>query len=101
MVVWKAHVENISQLTEADAAHLMRVYSSAERVLLEVTGAQRAVIMKLGIAVPHLHIHIYPVSASATRSDVMDIIDARKRESRDAAFVAALREHLDSVLSGE
>lgn len=101
MVVWKAHVENISQLTEVEAAHLMRVYSSAERVLLSVTGAARAVIMKLGIAVPHLHIHIYPVSASATRADVMDVIEARKRETRDVAFIAALRQRLDSALSGE
>jgi len=54
--------------------------------------------MKLGIATPHLHLHIYPVSASLDRADVMEIIDGRVRDSMDdrerQAFINELRERL-------
>jgi len=80
MVIWKAHVENIAQLSESEATHFARVYRRAERVLLEVTAANRAVMLKLGIITPHLHIHIYPVSAALDRAAVMEIIEGRVRE---------------------
>ena len=101
MVVWKSHVENVSQLSEAESAHLMRVYRAAEKAVLQLTAADRAIIMKLGIATPHLHLHIYPVSAAMTRADVMEIIDARRRDEYDATFVKDLRDVLDTALSRE
>src|SRR4051812_18197899 len=64
VIVWKAHVENVSDLSMEDAAHLSQMHHRAEKALLAATGAERAILLKLGIAVPHLHIHIYPVSAS-------------------------------------
>jgi diadenosine tetraphosphate (Ap4A) HIT family hydrolase len=99
MVVWKAHVENIAQLSENEAGHFARIYRSAERVLLEVTGADRAIMLKLGIITPHLHVHIYPLSAALDRARVMDIIEGRVREevsdSDRAEFVRAVRARLD------
>lgn len=98
MVVWKRHVENISDLTAAEAAELMRVYRAAERALLGATGADRAVMLKLGIQTPHLHLHIYPVSSALNRTEVMEIIDVRVRDSmtaeEEAAFVSDVRERL-------
>lgn len=91
MVVWKLHVENFSDLTAEDAAHFARVHRRAEKALLAVTGADRAILMKLGIATPHLHLHIYPVSASLGRDAVMRIIDGDTRAPRDDAFVEAVR----------
>jgi histidine triad (HIT) family protein len=96
MVVWKLHVENFSDLTPEDAAHFARVHKRAERALLEVTGAERAILMKLGIATPHLHLHIYPVSATLDRNAVMRIINAETRETRDVAFIEDIRNHLTS-----
>lgn len=96
MVVWKVHVENFSDLTPEDAAHFARVHRKAERALLDVTKADRAILMKLGIATPHLHLHIYPVSAALDRDAVMRIIDARTREPRDESFVEDVRKHLTS-----
>lgn len=55
---------------------------------------QRAIMLKLGIQVPHLHIHIYPASASHDRAAVMAMIDGRAREPRDEALVARIREAL-------
>lgn len=94
MVVARRHVENISGLSEEEFAGFTAVYRRAERVLLELTGAERAVILKLGIAVPHLHVHIYPVAASLDRAGVMDIIEGRRHEERDPNFVRALRDRL-------
>ena len=94
MVVWKTHVENVSDLSLEDAAHLSQVHHAAEKALLAATGTDRAVLLKLGIATPHLHLHIYPVSAALDRAAVMAIIDARTRVTRDEAFV----EHVRSLL---
>ena len=94
MVVARRHVENISGLSEEEFARFTAVYRRAERVLLELTGADRAVIMNLGIAVQHLHVHVYPVAASLDRPAVMDIIEGRLHEERDPNFVRALRDRL-------
>jgi diadenosine tetraphosphate (Ap4A) HIT family hydrolase len=97
MVVAKRHVENVSDLTSAEWAHLSMLYARAERVLLDVARADRAIVMKLGIATPHLHLHIYPVSASLDRAAVMQIIDGKVREPRDEALVEAVRAALRSL----
>ena len=99
MVIAKQHAENLSQLD--DIAGFMRVYREAERALLRITGAQRAAIMKLGIVTPHLHLHIYPVSAALDRAAVMAIIDGRVHVDRDERFVAAVRAALDTALRAE
>ena len=54
----------------------------------------RAILLKLGIATPHLHLHIYPVSASLDRTAVMEIIDGRVRDSFDQTLIDDLRERL-------
>src|ERR1043165_5759929 len=88
MVVWRSHVENVSDLSEQDAAHLSQMHHRAERALLAATGAERAILMKLGIATPHLHLHIYPVVASLDRAAVFAIIDGKTRVERDESFIA-------------
>ena len=98
MIVWKEHVENVADLTVDDYLHFAAVHHRAERALLAVTRADRAILLKLGIATPHLHVHIYPVSAALNRAAVMEIIDARVRDAMDdrdrQAFINELRERL-------
>ena len=94
MVVWKAHVENVADLTIDEYVHFAAIHHRAERALLAATGADRAILLKLGIATPHLHLHIYPVSAALERAAVMEIIDARVRESFDQTLIDDLRERL-------
>lgn len=94
MVIWKRHVENISELNAEELAHFWRVYQTTERALLETTRADRAIMLKLGIAVPHLHVHIYPVRNSLDRAAVNAIIEGRVREARDEKLVGALRRSL-------
>jgi diadenosine tetraphosphate (Ap4A) HIT family hydrolase len=94
MVVWREHVENVADLTLDEAVHFAVAHHRAERALLDATNAERAVLMKLGIATPHLHLHIYPVAASLTRDEVFEIIDGRVRVPYDDDFVADLKERL-------
>jgi diadenosine tetraphosphate (Ap4A) HIT family hydrolase len=99
MVVAKRHVENASSLDEEEWLHLARVWHRAERAILDATGAERAIIFKLGILTPHLHIHIYPMSAIATREDVFAAIDGKCSEPRDEIFVTGLRNALNAITS--
>jgi diadenosine tetraphosphate (Ap4A) HIT family hydrolase len=96
MVVWKQHVENISDLDPTDALHFSAVAHRAERAILAATRAGRAILLKLGIATPHLHLHVYPVAATLDRDSVFAIIDNRVRAPYDAELVAELRERLAS-----
>ena len=94
MVVWKAHVENVADLTDGEHAHFSAVHHRAERALLAATRADRAILLKLGIVTPHLHLHIYPVSASLDRAAVMEIIDGHVRDAFDQTLIDELRERL-------
>lgn len=94
MVVAKRHVENASALDEEEWLQWTRVWQRVERVLLELTGADRAVLLKLGIVTPHLHLHIYPVPAADSREEVFAAFDGKRGTPRDASFVADLRARL-------
>jgi diadenosine tetraphosphate (Ap4A) HIT family hydrolase len=94
MVVAKRHAENASSLDEEEWLQLARTFRKAERVILEATGKERAIVMKLGIHTPHLHLHLYPMSASANRDEVFAAIDGQRSEPRDEAFVAECRSRL-------
>jgi diadenosine tetraphosphate (Ap4A) HIT family hydrolase len=87
MIVAKQHVENAHEAPPG----FFDVWQKAERAILDATGKERAMILKLGIAAPHLHVHIYPMSADATRQDVFDAFDGKAKTGRDAAFVEKVR----------
>ncbi len=95
IVIPKTHAMNISDLNVREGMRYSAAYRRAEIILLRETQKERAIMLKLGIITPHLHLHIFPVSASATRSDVMAMIDGRTSEPRDEAFVAEVREAMD------
>lgn len=96
MLVWKRHVENFSELTAEEASHFASVHRATEKELLSATGAERAILLKLGIQVPHLHLHIYPVRAGDDRAAVMAIIDGKTRTARNDGFVEAVRTAMHS-----
>ncbi|HYO78135.1 MAG TPA: HIT domain-containing protein, partial [Thermoanaerobaculia bacterium] len=94
MVVAKRHAENASALDEETWLHVARVFRRTEQILLDLTQTQRAIVMKLGIMTPHLHLHIYPMSERATREEVFEAIDGKRGETRDEEFVTACRSRL-------
>ena len=93
MVIARQHVENLSDLD--DPAAFMSVYVRAERALLEATGCERAIVIKLGIMTPHLHLHIYPVAATATRAEVMASIDGKSLVARDEMLIERVRRFMN------
>ena len=98
MVVARRHVENFSDLMPDEQARFSRVHAAAERALLEVTGSERAILLKLGIQTPHLHLHIYPVRTTLDRAAVMAIVDGRVHEPRDGGFAHRVHEALTRLL---
>ena len=91
MIVSRRHVENLSDLTEHEWQRFSEVWRRAERALLTVTEADRAIVMKLGIATPHLHVHIYPVAKGTTREEVFEAIDAKTKAPRKEELVSKMR----------
>jgi len=98
MIVAARHVQNFSDLAEEESIGFGSLWRAAERAALEVTGRDRSILMKLGLAVPHLHLHIYPFGKDADRTAVMNAIDGKVSSARTGverdALVAALRKKL-------
>ena len=73
------YVRAYSDLADEDEwLHIARVWHRTERAM----NAERVMVMKLGIQTPHLHIHLFPFDASATREEVFAAFAGDKR--RDA-----------------
>src|SRR5258708_5969608 len=79
LVIARQHVQNASDLDPIDAVNFWEVYARAERAVLAAAGVERAMMLKLGIQVPHLHLHIYPVAAIASRAEVFAAFDGKSR----------------------
>jgi diadenosine tetraphosphate (Ap4A) HIT family hydrolase len=97
MIVAKQHVENASDLDAENWSRLTNLWHKTERVLLERTESDRSIIMKLGVATPHLHIHIYPVSESMSRDEIFAAIDGKTHHERDPGLVEAIRRDLTAL----
>jgi diadenosine tetraphosphate (Ap4A) HIT family hydrolase len=91
MIASKQHVENPSGLPPDAWSRFAALWHRVEREVLNLTGCERAIAMKLGIQTPHLHVHLYPVPGTASREDVFAAINGEVRVERDPAFVEALR----------
>ncbi len=99
MVVSQRHIDNLADLTDEETAGLMRIQRAAERALLDATGTERAILLKLGIQTPHLHIHIYPVSDTLDRAAVDRIMAGGVSEPREAGFGDEVRNRLQRLTS--
>jgi diadenosine tetraphosphate (Ap4A) HIT family hydrolase len=57
-VIWNAHVKEMTDLTEADRAHCMRVVFTLESALRERLRPDKVNLASLGNVTPHLHWHV-------------------------------------------
>ena len=73
MIVARRHVQNVSDLDEDEWLHLARVWHRVEKAM----NAERVMVMKLGIQTPHLHVHLFPFDAAATREEVFAAFEGR------------------------
>jgi diadenosine tetraphosphate (Ap4A) HIT family hydrolase len=97
MIVSRRHVENASDLTEHEWEHFGSIWRRAERALLTATESDRAIVLKLGLQTPHLHVHIYPVQKTLTRDDVFAAIDAKTSSPRKEDLIRKVRALLTPV----
>lgn len=101
-VIWREHVKEMTDLAEADRAHLMSAVFSVERALRELLRPDKINLASLGNQVPHLHWHVTP--RFADDAHFPDPIWAgRRRTGRasaaDRAVLAArLAQHLREKL---
>ena len=59
-VVWREHVKEMTDLTEADRSHFMSVVFAVEGELRELLHPDKINLASLGNQVPHLHWHVIP-----------------------------------------
>ena len=59
-VIWNAHVAEMTDLNEAERAHLMRVVFAVESALRELLRPDKVNLASLGNVTPHLHWHVIP-----------------------------------------
>ncbi|MEW6353945.1 MAG: HIT family protein [Pseudomonadota bacterium] len=59
-VVWNAHVKEMTDLSEPERAHFMRVVFAVEAVLRAAQHPDKINLASLGNQTPHLHWHVIP-----------------------------------------
>ena len=91
-VVWRAHVAEFSDLTEADQLLCLRAVSAVERVLRDGLQPAKVNLAALGNMVPHLHWHV--IARYDWDSRWPAPIWAAPQRAADEARLAALRERL-------
>lgn len=58
--IWNAHVEEMTDLTEDERSHFVRVVFEVEAGLRELLRPDKINLASLGNLVPHLHWHVIP-----------------------------------------
>jgi len=59
-VIWRAHIQEMTDLTATNRALLMDVVWQVEAAIREVMQPRKINVASLGNAVPHLHWHVIP-----------------------------------------
>jgi diadenosine tetraphosphate (Ap4A) HIT family hydrolase len=59
-VIWNQHIKEMSDLTEADRGHCMRIVFAVEVVLRDLLTPDKINIASLGNFTPHVHWHVIP-----------------------------------------
>jgi diadenosine tetraphosphate (Ap4A) HIT family hydrolase len=58
--IWNSHVREMTDLTEAERARLMRVVFTVEAALRDLLRPEKINLASLGNVTPHLHWHVIP-----------------------------------------
>jgi diadenosine tetraphosphate (Ap4A) HIT family hydrolase len=103
-VVWRRHVQEMSDLPGIDRRHLMSVVCAVEAALRSLLRPDKINLASLGNMVPHLHWHIIPrwhddrhfpqpIWASPQRPASTPRADAHDAALHDAIVQALAEEH--------
>lgn len=99
-VIWNTHIKEMTDLSDSDRGHFMKVVFAVEAALRELLHPGKINLASLGNQTPHLHWHVIP----RYRDDAHfpgSIWSARARtsERRAALDIAALRREMDKRLT--
>ncbi len=59
-VIWNTHVREMSDLSDADRAHCMKIVFATERMLRKTMAPDKINLASFGNMVPHVHWHVIP-----------------------------------------
>lgn len=59
-VIWRSHVAEMSELSAAEAQHILDVVLATERAVRHTVNPDKINLASLGNLVPHLHWHVIP-----------------------------------------
>ncbi len=99
-VVWREHVAEMSDLSNADAGHLMRVVLAVERALRAKLTPDKINLASLGNVVPHLHWHVIPRWRDDSQFPRPIWASAERGSTRAGVDAAALRLAITTALTG-
>lgn len=97
LVIWKKHADNFSELKLEDFLHLSRIYYKTEKLLLRILGLDRAVVLKSGGLVSHLHYHIYPLAKSTPWREIDLMFNKQSQRHFPAVDEAKLVAEFDKL----
>ena len=99
--IWGAHVAEMTDLSDDDRAHFMRVVFALEAALRELLRPHKVNLASLGNLTPHLHWHVIPRFADDPHfPNPVWSVAIRQPASRaqiSAAFDKALAERLSRI----
>ena len=99
-VILNAHRKEMTDLTEAERARLMKTVFVVERVLRELLAPEKINLASFGNMVPHLHWHVIPRFADDPHFP-NPVFGARQRDGArplPAGFVRSMRQQLSGLL---
>jgi len=99
IVASSPHVLNASQLSDEQYFHFMKNSRNTEKALLEISKKDRAVWLKSGGKVPHLHLHIYAVDKDQNWSKIKHMFDNHPDCQTTEEQKELLRLQLEQALS--
>lgn len=99
MIVARDHVENVAGLSRESAASFLDLFVRVEAALIATLGLERVILLKLGLAVPHLHWHLYPFSREATRLEIFDAFNVKEASRPAEEEITRLVERLRAALT--
>jgi diadenosine tetraphosphate (Ap4A) HIT family hydrolase len=86
-VIWSTHVREMSDLADAQRAHVMRIVYAVEEALRALLRPDKINLAAFGNQVPHLHWHVIPRFVDDAHFPD-PVWAAQRREGRKRAFDA-------------
>ena len=99
-VILNRHVKEMTDLPESEQLALMQMVLRVERIVREVTQADKINLASLGNKTPHIHWHVIPrFSADKHFPETIWSQPQRQGATLDAATLARLRASLQTQLA--